>query len=179
MEGNPLHEVVETIALALGCVGIAFIAAGTVIAFLQYLNSVFIRQHSMPQVRLTLGTYTLIGLEFMVGQDIVETVINTEFEHLVSLGLIVVLRTVLEFFLGKEVEHLEHEVAHAKHHDHQSKQLTRENTEDAWGRPRRIRSAFKYSGTDIRHVKKRNKHHAGLDGPSQTVEMRQSMRSVA
>ena len=115
MSEHLFHEIIELIAQGLGFIGVAFIIAGTLIAFLQYLDAVFIKRLTMPRVRATLGTYILVGLEFMVGQDIVETVINTEFEHLIGLGMIVVIRTVLEYFLGKEVEHLEHE-AHAEEH---------------------------------------------------------------
>ncbi len=116
-EANFTFRVIEIIAQTLGYVGVGFIMAGTLIAFLQYLNSVFIKRLTMPAVRLTLGTYILVGLEFMIGQDVVETVINPGFEHLVGLGAVVVIRTVLEYFLGKEVEHLEGEQAHAEHHD--------------------------------------------------------------
>ncbi len=57
-----------------------------------------------------MGTYILIGLEFMVGEDIIETVINTDLDHLIELGMIVIIRTVLDFFLSREMTHLEHHI---------------------------------------------------------------------
>ncbi|MCG8420745.1 MAG: DUF1622 domain-containing protein [Proteobacteria bacterium] len=134
------HQIIELIAQTLGFIGVAFIVAGTLIAFLQYLDTVFIRRLTMPNVQFTLGTYILVGLEFMVGQDIVETVINTEFEHLVGLGMIVVIRTVLEYFLGKEVEHLAHETAHEGEHRKRSDSEHGESKRAWWPQRRHHKS---------------------------------------
>lgn len=108
-EHTLLTQGIEWVAQSFSYIGVGFIVLGALIALLQYLDMLVVRRLTMPHVRLTLGTYMLVGLEFMVGQDVVETVIDPGFEHLVGLGSIVVIRTVLEYFLGHEVEHLEHE----------------------------------------------------------------------
>ena len=111
------RPIIELLVQSLGLAGVAFIVAGALIAVLRHIESVLGRPGaSSRSVRLTLGHYTLLGLEFLVAQDLVESVITTDFEHLLGLGGVVMIRTVLEHFLGKEVEHLSHQ-AHAAGED--------------------------------------------------------------
>jgi len=58
-------------------------------------------------VRYKLGSYLLLGLEFLVAADILETVFAPTLERIGILGGIVVIRTVLNFFLNKELERIE------------------------------------------------------------------------
>jgi uncharacterized membrane protein len=108
---HQLEHTIEIIATAIGYVGISFITLGVVLAFIQYIVSRFDNKYTTDHVRLTLGTYILIGLEFMVGQDIIETVLHTTMQQLYMLGLIVVIRTILDFFLSREMGHLKQHIA--------------------------------------------------------------------
>jgi uncharacterized membrane protein len=109
-----VEHIVEVVATVIGYVGISFIVLGAVLAIIQYIISRFDNKYTTDHVRLTLGTYILIGLEFMVGQDIIETVLHTTMEQLYILGLIVVIRTILDFFLSREMTHLKQ---HIKEHE--------------------------------------------------------------
>ncbi len=106
-----LERIVEIVATAIGYVGISFIVLGVILAIIQYVISRFDNKFTTDHVRLTLGTYILIGLEFMVGQDIIETVLHTSMQQLYMLGLIVVIRTILDFFLSREMTHLKKQIA--------------------------------------------------------------------
>lgn len=113
-----IEHFVEVVATIIGFVGISFITLGVVLAIIQYIVSRFDNKYTTDHVRLTLGTYILIGLEFMVGQDIIETVLHTNLEQLYMLGLIVVIRTILDFFLSREMTHLKAQIAiHEKEYD--------------------------------------------------------------
>ncbi len=117
-----LEHIVEIVATTIGYVGMAFITLGVILAIIQYVVSRFDNKYTTDHVRLTLGTYILIGLEFMVGQDIIETVLHTTMEQLYKLGLIVVIRTILDFFLSREMGHLkEHIAKHEKEYQNQEK----------------------------------------------------------
>ena len=111
-----LDAFIELAANTIGHIGIAFIIVGAAIATIQYFYSWFNNRYTSDHVRLTLGTYILTGLEFMVGQDIIETVLHTTRTHLIDLAIIVVIRTVLDFFLSREMTHLKE---HIKEHEHQ------------------------------------------------------------
>jgi len=50
-----------------------------------------------------LGSYLLLGLEFLIAADIVHTIVRPTLDEIAVLGAIVVIRTILNFFLNKEV----------------------------------------------------------------------------
>jgi uncharacterized membrane protein len=54
-------------------------------------------------IRLSLGRSLALALEFQLGADILATALNPTLRDIATLAAIVVLRTVLNFFLGKEL----------------------------------------------------------------------------
>lgn len=63
-------------------------------------------RHPFPfnPVRLRFGTWLAMALEFQLGADILATTIAPTLEELAQLALIAVIRTFLNYFLGKELE---------------------------------------------------------------------------
>ncbi|MCB0518813.1 MAG: DUF1622 domain-containing protein [Lewinellaceae bacterium] len=59
--------------------------------------------NGLSLIRLQLGTYILLGLDFYIVSDIIHSMIRPELNELVSLAVIVVMRTTIGFFLGKEI----------------------------------------------------------------------------
>ncbi len=58
-------------------------------------------------VRRSLGGYLLLGLELMIVSDIIHTAISRTLDDLIFLGGVVLIRTVVSYFLGKEIMHIE------------------------------------------------------------------------
>jgi uncharacterized membrane protein len=58
---------------------------------------------SLNALRRDLGTYLLLGLEFLIAADILKTILEPGIMELGILAGIVVLRTVLSVFLNKEI----------------------------------------------------------------------------
>ncbi|MNY65910.1 hypothetical protein D3C86_2032600 [compost metagenome] len=56
------------------------------------------------QIKLEVGRYLLLGLEFLIASDIIDTILNPSFQDLGILAGTVVIRTGLSFFLNKEIE---------------------------------------------------------------------------
>lgn len=56
------------------------------------------------KVRIQFGTWLALALEFQLGSDILATTIAPTLEALGKLALIAVVRTFLNYFLGKELE---------------------------------------------------------------------------
>lgn len=54
-------------------------------------------------IRLSLGRALALALEFQLGADILATALNPTLRDIATLAAIVVLRTVLNYFLGKEL----------------------------------------------------------------------------
>lgn len=58
----------------------------------------------LMEAKTNLGTYILLSLEILICADILETILNPSYHDLIVLGAIVVIRTVISFFLNKEIE---------------------------------------------------------------------------
>ncbi len=55
-------------------------------------------------LRCNVGLYILLALDFVITSDIIKSMMHTDINDLVNLGSIVILRTIIGYFLGKEVE---------------------------------------------------------------------------
>ncbi|MEV5877088.1 DUF1622 domain-containing protein [Streptomyces sp. NPDC052101] len=56
------------------------------------------------RIRLSLGRFLTLGLEFQLAGDILRTAIAPTFAEIGQLAAIATIRTVLNYFLGKEIE---------------------------------------------------------------------------
>ncbi|MCQ8183880.1 DUF1622 domain-containing protein [Parvularcula maris] len=62
---------------------------------------------AFAEARLRLGTYILAGLEFMIVADILFTIVNRTLEDVIVLAIVVAVRTLISFFLNRELEELQ------------------------------------------------------------------------
>lgn len=62
------------------------------------------REFPFNQVRLAFGSWLALALEFQLGADILGTTVAPTVQDLARLGIIAVIRTFLNYFLGKEME---------------------------------------------------------------------------
>jgi len=78
---------------------------------LLYLRQTFSRskQHidSTEVIRLQLGRVLALGLEFAVASDILRTAVAPTRQDILNLGAIVLLRTLLNYFLEREIKQVE------------------------------------------------------------------------
>jgi uncharacterized membrane protein len=97
----------ELVARLLEWAGVAVIVAGAVLATGKFLIDLRAgrRKAAYDQYRANLGRGILLGLEFLVGADIVATVTAPlTWQSVGLLGLIVLIRTLLSFSLEIEIE---------------------------------------------------------------------------
>ncbi|MGK7910433.1 MAG: DUF1622 domain-containing protein [Synechococcus sp.] len=67
------------------------------------------------EIRLSFGLWLALALEFQLAADILSTTIAPSFNSLGKLALIAVIRTFLNYFLGKEIETESRELKDLKH----------------------------------------------------------------
>src|SRR5215471_9811233 len=60
-------------------------------------------QEAKSQIRLALGRWLALGLEFALAADILRTAISPTWRDIGQLAAIAVLRTALNFFLAREI----------------------------------------------------------------------------
>lgn len=104
-----LIAAVEYLRLSVEAVGAAVIGVGAVSTVFRYALSLLgLRKYSNVDIRLHLGQFLALGLEFQLAADILATAVAPTFQEIQLLAAIVVIRTVLNYFLSKELER-EHE----------------------------------------------------------------------
>lgn len=105
---EPFIEIIHWIGRAIEWVGIAVMVIGAAIALLAFLRDVSRRvgkEQAVGAFRSDLGRAILLGLEFLVAADIINTVaIEPTLESLAVLAGIVLIRTFLSFSLEVEIE---------------------------------------------------------------------------
>lgn len=80
-------------------------AFGTLILFLYRFLTGYDRDRALQQLRSSLGRATLLGLEFLVAADIINTVaIEPTLQSVAVLAGIVAIRTFLSFSLEMEIQ---------------------------------------------------------------------------
>jgi uncharacterized membrane protein len=105
-------EIIRVLIIAVGIIGIAVIVWGALLCFIKLLRLEYraFKGDNICSLREALrhhfGSYILLGLEFLIAADIVRTVVNPDFEGLIILGAIVLIRTVISYFLNRELTNL-------------------------------------------------------------------------
>ena len=104
---GPAHAAVDTLAKLLELVGAAIILGGVVLASVRFVidgNSTN-WSDAYQRYRAGLGRGILLGLELLVGADIISTITAPlTFESVGLLGAIIAIRTFLSFSLETEIE---------------------------------------------------------------------------
>ena len=122
-EGGVLHghvhwiiEGLEWIAAAIDVLAILILVIGGVrfvIGFVQAEASFrddMRRVHGINHERVELGRYILAGLELLIVSDIIHTALSLAMADLVFLGLLVVIRSLISFFLDRELKEVKEEL---------------------------------------------------------------------
>ena len=100
-----LHQAVQTLRLAVEAVGASVIALGVLLAASYFLRALVQRQAAdFNQIRLILSRYLALALEFQLGSDILSTAVAPSWDQIGKLAAIAVIRTVLNYFLTREME---------------------------------------------------------------------------
>jgi len=107
-----MNDFFYIIAHAVEAVSFSIMIYGGVLALFMFLKNElgrFTGKFSLAvlnKVRMNFGYYILLGLEFLIAADIIETILKPEIQELIELGGIVAIRIVLSFFLTKEITEL-------------------------------------------------------------------------
>ncbi len=105
-----LYQILNIVVVIINLFGIAVVFWGFVVAASGFIR-LKLHRHGVVfflkeanEIRAVLGTYILFGLEFMIAGDIIHTFIKPSQEDLIVLATIVAIRTVISYFLGREVD---------------------------------------------------------------------------
>ena len=108
----------ETMEMLVEVIGAVFGYVGIVIMVVWWAKSLFLlvkrwiidRNIPMWTIRIKLGHYLVLALEFLVAKDILESIVNPSYQGLITLWAIVTIRTVLSYFTNKEIAEVKEEM---------------------------------------------------------------------
>ncbi len=111
---NMIYGYLEPLVSILDFASMFIVVWGFIIGFLKFIYVEFFHPQGKfvqyQELRRSVGLYIILGLEFMIVSDLLQT-ISKERSHdaLIALGSLVVIRTVISYFLGKEMKEAEDE----------------------------------------------------------------------
>ena len=102
---DSVREAVDWIVLVIESLGALIIAIGVLIALVLLARALLrpTEPASFTRVRLVLGSYLVLGLEFQLAADILKTAVAPTFTEIGQLAAIAAIRTLLNYFLTKEM----------------------------------------------------------------------------
>lgn len=99
-----LTEVVDLLVRLVEAAGAAVIFIGALVGVWGFLRALPGRDpERFTPVRLSLGRFLALGLEFQLASDVLRTAIAPSFEELGKLAAVAAIRTALNFFLAREL----------------------------------------------------------------------------
>jgi len=107
------------ISTSIGVGAIVIIAWGALLTFLKFTKLEIKRLRGTKTyrekeiLRHQFGSYLLLGLEFLIAADVILTITYPSLEEIAILASIVVIRTVISYFLDREMAYSENQ----KHKD--------------------------------------------------------------
>jgi uncharacterized membrane protein len=102
-------HILDGVSLGIGIAGVAVVTWGAIKALVELvrLEILGLRRgficSKREYLRHHLGSYLLLGLELLVAADVVHTIVKPDLQSLAILGGIVAIRTVISFFLNREL----------------------------------------------------------------------------
>ncbi|MFY1576056.1 DUF1622 domain-containing protein [Verrucosispora sp. WMMD703] len=103
------HQLLVT---AVELVGAFVIVVGATLAALRFVVDGLRHRDAavFTRIRLSLGRFLTLGLEFQLAADILRTALSPTFAQIGQLAAIAAIRTVLNYVLGREIEHEQRQV---------------------------------------------------------------------
>ncbi|MGH2811507.1 MAG: DUF1622 domain-containing protein [Actinomycetota bacterium] len=108
-----LREVVGLLVRFVEAGGAVIIFVGAAVAFVRFVWAALRlrKAETFVPIRLTLGRFLALGLEFQLAGDILSTAVSPTFEEIGQLAAIATIRTGLNYFLAREIKEEREELA--------------------------------------------------------------------
>ena len=111
-----IHETLKAIVAAIQLIAVAVLLWGAVRACKDLVDLLIFAKkrpkikHPILLIKIGLGRYILLGLEFLIVADIIDSVLDPTWEGTLMLAAIVAIRTVISFFLNHEISETDEKI---------------------------------------------------------------------
>ncbi|GAB4060183.1 hypothetical protein GCM10028775_74840 [Catellatospora paridis] len=101
-----LANLVDLLVMLVEAAGAVVIFIGASVAFVQFVGAAIRGRHTVDfvPIRLGLGRFLTLGLEFQLAGDILRTAVSPTLREIAELAAIATIRTALNYFLTKEIQ---------------------------------------------------------------------------
>lgn len=110
---DDLAPILDIVAIVFDVFSILVLVYGVGVCAKDFITSRFLIKSKKEMITATtsiknqLGSYILLSLEILIAADIIETIIKPTQQDIILLAAIVVIRTVISYFLNKEIRESE------------------------------------------------------------------------
>lgn len=111
---SALREAIGLLVRLVESAGALIIFIGAAWAFVQFVKAGLRgrgRVAGFNRIRLSLGRFLVLGLEFQLAGDVLRTAVAPSFTEIGQLAAIAAIRTALNYFLGREIAQESAEIA--------------------------------------------------------------------
>src|SRR5690349_23163286 len=97
-------------SFGIGVLGVLVIVFGVLSGLVRFVRAEFsaarglVVDEERKKLRQVLGYYLLLGLEFLIAADIIDTLMKPKPQEMIVLGAIVAIRTVISYSLNGELK---------------------------------------------------------------------------
>lgn len=105
-----INYILEEIIRFINILSILILLIGVIFSLISFIKSELRKSPTDEKIKSIifiknyLGSYILLSLEVLICADIIETIINPSFKDILLLASIVLIRTIISYFLNKEIE---------------------------------------------------------------------------
>ena len=107
-----LRDWVDVLVRLVEAAGITVIFVGAAVAFVRFVVAALSRPGPVRfvPIRLDLGRFLALGLEFQLASDVLRTAVAPTFREIGELAAVAAIRTALNYFLAREIAEEREEV---------------------------------------------------------------------
>ncbi|MBK1812224.1 DUF1622 domain-containing protein [Clostridium sp. YIM B02505] len=105
-----IKKILEILIIGLQGLSIIIIVWGVLLCLINFIKveiSIDNRSNIVQKITSTknhLGSYILLGLEVLISADIIDSILNPTMHDILRLATIVIIRTIISYFLNKEMK---------------------------------------------------------------------------
>ncbi len=105
---NIIKQITVNISLAVEITAAFIIGIAIIKVLIQYVAMLFVRGNNFSKeaLRVEFGSSVAVALELMLGADVLGTAVAPSWSDIGQLGAIAIIRTALNYFLGKELKEI-------------------------------------------------------------------------
>ena len=103
---SDLREAIGVLVRVVEAAGALIVFVGACLAFARFISDLARGREygrDFNRIRLTLGRFLVLGLEFQLAGDVLRTAVAPSFTEIGQLAAIATIRTALNYFLGREI----------------------------------------------------------------------------